>query len=103
MAQIIRGTTPTIEFTFSTVSVSDIVVADLTIKQGETAVIEKDITAATVGASSISWLLSQEDTLTFKSVQPLTIGCDWKTDEGLRGRSNILTASVGEPGKNEVI
>ena len=102
MAQIIRGTTPTISFVFSTVNVSDITVADLTIKQEGNAVIEKDITSATTTSSSISWLLSQEDTLTLSS-KTATIVCDWKTSAGIRGRSKIQTVDIGEAGKNEVI
>ena len=103
MAQIIRGTTPTIEFKFSSVNVANITVADLTIKQGETTVITKDLTSATTGTSSLSWQLTQADTLTLASVTPVTIVCDWKLNSGLRGRSEILKADIGEPGINEEI
>jgi hypothetical protein len=67
MAQIIRGTTPTLEFTFSDVTVGSITKAILTAKQDSTIMIEKDLEAATIGAKSISWTLDQSDTLKLKS------------------------------------
>lgn len=103
MAQIIRGTTPTLEFTFSDVTVGSITKAILTAKQDSTIMIEKDLEAATIGEKSISWTLAQEDTLKLKSGRAAEIVCDWKTDSGVRGRSNQLKVDIGEPGKNEVI
>lgn len=103
MAQIIRGTTPTLEFTFSDITVGNIITAILTAKQDSTIIIEKDLTAATIGEKSISWTLAQEDTLKLKSSRSADIVCDWKTDGGVRGRSNQLKVDIGEPGKNEVI
>ena len=103
MAQIIRGTTPTIEFRFNDIEVGEITKAVLTLKQSGTIIIEKQIADATTGESSISWTLSQADTLLLESNKPVTIVCDWLTNTSLRGRSNVLTADVGEPGKNEVI
>lgn len=103
MAQIIRGTTPTLEFTFSDITVGNITTALLVAKQDSAAVFEKDLTAATVGEHSISWTLTQTDTFKFKSARAAEIVCDWKTDSGVRGRSNILKVDIGEPGKNEEI
>lgn len=103
MAQIIRGTTPTLEFTFSDITVGNITTAILTAKQDSTIMIEKDLEAATRGEKSISWTLAQEDTLKLKSGRSADIVCDWKTDGGIRGRSNLLKVDIGEPGKNEVI
>lgn len=103
MAQIIRGTTPTLEFKFSDVTVGNITKAILTAKQDSTIMIEKDLEAATIGEKSISWTLAQEDTLKLKSGRAAEIVCDWKTDSGVRGRSNQLKVDIGEPGKNEVI
>lgn len=45
---IVRGTTPSIRYTFSTLNVADIIDAYLTIVQGET-VIEKTLQDAEVG------------------------------------------------------
>ena len=103
MAQIIRGTTPTLEFTFSDVTVGNITKAILTVKQDSTIMIEKDREAATIGEKSISWTLAQDDTLKLKSGRTADVVCDWKTDSGIRGRSNQLKVDIGEPGKNEVI
>lgn len=105
MADIIRGTTPTITFKFSAVSVSEIAVAYLTLKQGAV-LVEKDITAATVDAeaNTLSWTLEQADTLKLAATTArATAVCDWKLVSGIRGRSSIASFTVGETGKDEVI
>ena len=103
MTQIIRGTTPTIEFTYSDIAVSDITTAYLVIRQSGLSVIEKPISDATIGETSLSWELTQEETLQLNGARNAQIVCDWVLASGVRGRSNILTVDVGEPGKNEVI
>lgn len=103
MAAIIRGTTPTLIFKYSDITVSDITKAILTISQNGSIVIEKDISTATIGEDSISWELSQEETLTLNGARNAKVVCDWVLASGVRGRSNVLIADVGEPGKNEVI
>ena len=102
MAQIIRGTTPTIKFTYADITVSAITTAILTVKQNGTDIITKDLTDATIGADYISWTLTQTETLSLGKTG-VVIVCDWVTTDGTRGRSNILNATIGEPGKNEVI
>lgn len=103
MAQIIRGTTPTLEFTYRDITVSDITTAILTLSQSGQIVIEKDLTSATVGEDTISWELTQEETLSLNGAKNVKVICDWVLASGVRGRSNILIADVGEPGKDEVI
>ena len=67
MDEIIRGTTPTITFSFSSVRPSDISAAYLTIScLGGTALVERELDSATVSSSSISWTLTQEETLAFQ-------------------------------------
>lgn len=100
---IIRGTTPTIQFTYNDITVSDITVAILSMKQKKQTVIEKDLTEATVGQKSLSWTLTQEETLSLTPGQDVTIVCDWKLASGVRGRSKTFTTPAGEPGKDEVI
>lgn len=100
---IIRGTTPIIEFKYTDVDVDDITVAKLVVKQLGAIKIEKDLASATVAQSSLSWKLTQEETLSLESKKQVTIVCDWKLSNGTRGRSNVLTTETGEPGKNEVI
>lgn len=102
---IVRGTTPTIIFTFETVDVSDIDTAYLVVKQWDTAKITKDITSATVDsdAGTLSWTLTQTESLTLETAKKCSIMCDWLTSSGTRGRSVEKTESVENPGKNEVI
>lgn len=103
MATIIRGTTPTITFTFSDIDVSTITVAIMSIKQSGSIKVEKKLANATVGEDSLSWKLTQEETLSFASNTQGTIACDWKLNDGTRGRSNLLLFDIGEPGVNIVI
>ena len=103
---IIKGTTPTITFTFDEIAVTDISVAYLVIKQGGKVNIERDLETATVVTTSpshISWTLTQEETLGLSKNMNADIYCDWKLLDGTRGRSNIRVESVEDTGKNEVI
>lgn len=86
MAQIIRGTTPTITFNFKVVSVANISTAILTIKQYGTVLIEKTLAVATVGETSLSWTLSQTDCLSLTNGNA-TIMLNWLTADGTRGAS----------------
>lgn len=99
---LIRGTTPTIIFTFTDVLVSDISKAYLVIKQSDATIIKKDISTAVVG-EDIRWTLSQTDTLSLKRKPQAVIYCDWLLRDGTRGRSNTQTESVTDSGVNEVI
>lgn len=87
MASIIKGTTPTLKYTFNTVDVSSITTAYLTIKvdNDSTHDIEKDLTSATVEAKSISWTLTQSETLSFKD--SISVMINWKLADGTRGAS----------------
>lgn len=100
---VIRGTTPTVIFTFTDVDVGEITKAILTLKQDCTTVVEKDLSEATVGENSLSWLLSQEETLALSPRISVLIVCDWLLSSGIRGRSKEFISKVGNPGKNEVI
>lgn len=99
---MISGTTPTILFKFTDINPAEITVAVLTIKQGESTVIQRNIDTATVSEESLAWTLSQEETLELRLV-PVTICCDWKLNTGIRGRSEILREPVEAPGIAEVI
>lgn len=61
MTKIIIGTTPTITYTFHTVSVSDLTKAILTIKCNGQVILEKTLADAVVGENSLSWTLTQQD------------------------------------------
>lgn len=87
MANIIKGTTPTFKYTFNTVDVSSITTAYLTIRvdNDQTHDIEKDLTTATVDQTSISWTLTQTETLSFKD--SISVMLNWKLADGTRGAS----------------
>lgn len=99
---IIRGTTPTFKIKFRDVDVQMIESAYLVIKQEGLRMIEKSLADADVGEWSLSWKLSQEDTLKLSN-HSVRVTCDWKTMDGTRGRSEEITCAVEHPGKNEVI
>ena len=99
---IIRGTTPTIKYTFDAVDPSDITVACLTVEQGGEVTIERGLAAALVGEDSLSWVLTQEDTLgLLRSTAQLM--CNWKLRDGTRGASRQMTVVVLDNQKDEVI
>lgn len=102
MAQIIRGTTPTIEFTFKVVDVSNISSAVLTIKQNGQIVVEKDKSSAAIGESSISWTLSQEESLSFGRGE-IWVMLNWLTADGARGASDDNSVDILQNHVNEVI
>ena len=101
--QIFRGTTPTIIFTFTSINPSDIETAYLVLKQGGEIVLEKGIDSAEKTESTISWLLSQEDTLLLTRDKPAEVYCDWRLISGLRGVSEAAQAKISDSGKDEVI
>lgn len=100
--EIIRGTTPTIQFTFKQIDPSELYKAFLVIKQGYT-VIEKTIEAATISEGIVSFVLTQKDTLALKCGVKGCITLDWLTNSGTRGRSAECTFTVGNSGKDKVI
>ena len=92
MASIIRGTTPTLKYTFNDIQVSDITAAYLTIKAKET--IEKDLSVATVGQKDLSWKLTQAETIDFGD--SISVMINWKLQDGTRGASEKTTIRVDE-------
>lgn len=85
MAEIVMGTTPTITYKFKSVDVENITTAILTIKAGPVIRIELDLTEATIGEDTISWTLTQAQTLSVLGRSEVMI--NWVTDQGLRGTS----------------
>ena len=86
MTKIIIGTTPTITYKFKVVDVSEITVAILTIKERGVNIIELNLSDATIGEDSLSWTLTQEETLQI-GVKTCTMMLNWKTEDGTRGAS----------------
>ena len=102
MTQIIIGTTPTIRYTFHTVSVSDLTKAILTIKCAGQVILEKTLADATVGENSLSWTLTQQETLDI-GTRSGKMMLNWLTNSGTRGAS-AETAIMGVTNhKREVI
>ena len=86
MTKIIIGTTPTITYKFKVVDVSEITVAILTIKERGVNIIELNLSDATIGEDTLSWTLTQEETLQLGS-KTATMMLNWKTEDGTRGAS----------------
>lgn len=98
---IIRGTTPTIKYTFSVVDPANITTAILTIKKGGAIAIEKDLAAASVGEDSLSWTLTQAETLSVAGAAELML--NWLTQDGTRGASETTMVSFTPNHIEEVI
>lgn len=102
MAQIYKGTTPTITYTFRTVDVADIAVAILTVSVNGVVVLEKDLATATVGENTLSWLFSQEDTLALNG-READFMLNWLLSDGTRGVGAGATADILRNSIEEVI
>ena len=102
MTQIIIGTTPTITYTFRIVSPADLAKAILTIKCNGQIILEKTLADATVGENSLSWTLTQQETLNIGT----RIGkmmLNWLTHSGKRGASEETTIAGIQNHVKEVI
>lgn len=107
MFSIIRGTTPTIKWAFSTIDVEDIETAFIVIRRmsNNQVVLERDMTDAIIDLreNSIAWVLEQSDTLPLKDAYKYAIHCDWKLSDGTRGAGDTIVAEMKPPGKDVVI
>lgn len=102
MTRIVIGTTPTITYTFKVVPVNSIVTADLTIRQRTGIVLEKHLSDATVGENTLSWTLTQEETLSL-GMQVGTIMVNWLTADGVAGVSEMAMVSGADNHRREVL
>ena len=102
MTRIIIGTTPTITYTFKVVPVSSITSAILTVKERGVNIIEKDLSDATVGEDSLSWTLTQEETLSI-GAKSASMMLNWKLADGTRGASDVVLITGGDNHIREVI
>ena len=84
------GTTPTITYKFKIVSPADFRACILTIKCNGQILIEKTLSDATIGTDSVSWTLSQSETLSL-GTRVSKMMCNWVTQDGTRGASEITT------------
>lgn len=100
---IIRGTTPTIIFTFNDIKPADITACVLAVKQDGQTIINKSLSDAIVEADNISFTLTQAETLTITKYYSVTVVLDWLLTDGTRGRSQAITATVEDPALNAVL
>lgn len=84
-----RGTTPTIQVVFKTVDPANITNAKLTFYTDQATILEKDLSSAQIGETSISWTLTQQETLDIQTSSRMTLYviCNWLTSSGVRGVS----------------
>ena len=102
MAEIVKGTTPTIQYTFSRINPANLTAAYLTIREGDTVTLEKDITTASIGENDISWTLTQAETLAFEAKE-IRVMLNWLLQDGTRGTSKKSKILIQENDKEEVI
>lgn len=99
---IARGTTPTIQFTFKAVDTADITTCYLTIKEGDSLVLEKTLEDASVGNGLIEWSLTQEETLKLHE-ENVDIQVRYKTADGHAFVSKVFSISPMQILKDGVI
>lgn len=98
--EIIRGTTPTLIFTFSEIEATDINQCYMMIKQRGQTIVEKTFADSVIlEDGGLSFTLAQADTLSLCANESAKVMLDWKTTGGVRGRSNIYDCAVKVAGK----
>ena len=90
MTQIIIGTTPTITYKFKIVSPTELEKAILTIKIAGHVILEKTLADAVVEEDSLSWTLTQQETLDIGTRNGKMM-LNWLTHSGKRGASEETT------------
>ena len=90
---IVRGTTPTITVNFSDIDIADIIIAKLTIKQGNHVIITKNLSDAEIYDNNMAFTLSQNDTLSLE-LGDIEIMLNWLTNANIRGVSKIYRCQV---------
>lgn len=100
---IVRGTTPTVKYTFKVIDPENITVAYFTMWQGETDILEKDLTEATIENGCLCWTLTQEETLSLDDKMQVEYECRYKTNDGSAFKTNKTAERVESPRKGGVI
>lgn len=100
---IVRGTTPTIEYSFSTIEIAEIGKAVLTIKQLDEIVIERDLESSEVIDDKLTWSLTQEESLRLHPKVQATLYLDYVLANGRRASAKTKVIEVANTGQNEVI
>lgn len=105
MNSIITGTTPIIRYIFKTIDPSNLDVAILKVSQSGEAVIVKNIDDGIIDnvTRSISWKLTQEETLGLNVKYMANVSLDWLLNDGTRGAGKTANLKVEPSATNEVI
>ena len=100
-----RGTTPTITMTYRAIDLSMITEAWMSIRQqgGAQCIVDRDLNSATVGENTLSWTLTQEETLRLLPLWSAEIQCRYLLSDGTAGASPIYRISVSDLLKEGVI
>ena len=99
---IVKGTTPTILYTFSKIDPLTITDGRFVMKQGCATVVEIPFSDATVDAEGVSFTLTQEQSLKLRSGCKAKLMFDY-TMGSTRAQSTVAEAYIGEEGVDEVI
>lgn len=103
MATIVRGTTPEIEIIFKETDPHVLAKAVLTFSKGTDDVLSRDLSTANISGKSVSWELTQEETLALNNGDSLSVTCVWVTNSGVRGQSKTAVFYIGDTPINEVL
>ena len=92
MKEITVGTTPTIIWNFPNINPLEIEIAVMTIERAGQIIFEKDMISAIIGEKSLSWKLSQAETLGI-GVGFAELALNWMDIHGTRGTGKPLRVS----------
>ena len=90
---IVRGTTPTIRFTFKTIDPREMEAAYLTISQ-DGVLIEKGLGEAEAYGDCLEWRLSQAETLSLVADRATKVQCRYRLPDGTAGASKMYAERV---------
>ena len=100
MIEIIKGTTPTIKYTYETADPSLFTTAVMTVKRNHSVLIERDLTTATIDGQTIAWTLTQEETLAVDGTAEIM--CNFVA-AGIRGASRRTAVEFTTNHKEQVL
>ena len=101
---MIRGTTPTFKLMLNdeTVDLTQAVNVYATFKSRDN-VLTKTGSDITTSANEVDVFLSQEETLSFCTKEPLLVQLNWTYADGVRACSNIIKVAINDNLVNEVL
>lgn len=106
MVSIVIGTTPTIIYKMRKVTTSVLVKADFTVQdRTNTTIISRSIDSATLNATdnTVSWKLTQQETLSLKASQQYTMMANWLTNDGTAGVTETAVVNIEKNHRKEVL